>query len=134
MLSLLFTTLSLLTLSTTALPFSNQAPPTAEQWTIPSLSMHMMTRYTGLPGSQPWPESTQFPSTIAFDVNMPNNHTAHCRAEWANGTLPDVGDSMGCTGEGPGRVRFRMREYTELGHRRPELGFVLSVWRDDRQP
>jgi len=91
--------------------------------------MRMMTRYTGLPGNQPWPESLKFPSTIDFDINMPGNQSAHCHTEWANGTLPD--DLAGCVGE-RGRIRFRMKDYTDLGPRRKELSFVLQAFRVDR--
>ncbi|KAF9698084.1 hypothetical protein EKO04_003468 [Ascochyta lentis] len=130
MIPLFLTIIPLLTLPTTALPPPKAATPTPpEQWSIPLLNMHMMTRYTGLPGNQPWPDSAKFPSTIDFDINMPHYQNAHCHTTWANGTLPD--DLAACNGEG-GRVRFRMKEYKALGTRRLELSFILQVFRVDR--
>lgn len=103
MLTMFFITTSLLALSANALPFPNpyaaQHVATTEKWSIPALNMNMMTRYTGLPGNQPWPESMKFPSCIDFNMNLPGNRNAHCHTEWANGMLP--GDLAACTGEMP---------------------------------
>lgn len=128
-LHLLSLTLTLLTSSTAALPTSghSSSEPAAktETWRIPRLELHMMTRLSGLPGGGDWPASFQYPSTIDFDIVMPNNQSLHCHNEFANGTLPV--DSAPCAGEGT--VGFRMAEYTELGPRRKELSFVLHVFR-----
>ncbi|KAF2622605.1 hypothetical protein BU25DRAFT_377411 [Macroventuria anomochaeta] len=126
---------ALLITSTIALPTSVSSSlstrATTEQWSIPSMELHMMTKFTGLPGNGPWPENSKYPSTIDFDINMPNYQNGHCHTEFLNGTLPD--DLAACSGEG-GRVRFRMKEYTALGPRRKELSFVLQVFRVDRVP
>lgn len=103
MLTMFFITTSLLALSANALPFPDpyaaQHVATTEKWSIPALNMNMMTRYTGLPGNQPWPESMKFPSCIDFNMNLPGNRNAHGHTEWANGMLP--GDLAACTGEMP---------------------------------
>lgn len=134
MLSLGLTTFALyLTASVIAFPASVPSAlvtrVTTELWDIPNLELHMMTKLTGLPGQNPWPDELKFPTTIDFNINMPGHQTAHCHDEFTNGTLPD--DLRTCTSEGS-RVRFRMKEYTALGKRRPELSFVLQVLRVDR--
>ena len=91
----------------------------------------MMTRFTGLPGNSPWPESIKYPSTIDFDINIPNYQTTHCHADFMNSTLPEGLES--CHGKS-GEVRFRMKEYTALGQRRKELSFILQVFRVDGEP
>lgn len=127
-------TLAILTTPMFALPAS-ESPSLAsradtETWSIPNMELHMMTRHSGLPGDGAWPEYTKYPSTIDFDINMPNNRILHCHNSFVNGTLPD--DLAACSGEGD-RVRFRMVEYTELGPRRKELSFVLEVFRVQRR-
>lgn len=92
------------------------------------MQLHMMTRHSGLPGGGDWPSGSSYPSTIDFDVNMPDL-TVHCHNEFANGTLPD--DIAACSGEGD-KVSFSMRFYTGLGRRRPELSFVLEVFRVEK--
>lgn len=94
------------------------------------MELHMMTRHSGLPGGGDWPESSKYPSTITFDIQLPGQ-IAYCHAEFANGTLPD--DLAACTSEGS-RIRFRMEEYTALGPRRKELSFVLKVFKVDKTP
>ncbi|KAJ8113214.1 hypothetical protein OPT61_g4611 [Boeremia exigua] len=132
MLSLLFATLAvaIITATTNALPASVsssiQSRAAIEIWNIPRMELHMMTRHSGLPGDGGWPESKKYPSSIDFDVNMPNNQSAHCQNTFTNGTLPE--DTGACTSEG-GRVRFQMIEYTALGPRRKELSFVLQVFK-----
>lgn len=134
MLPLFFTAVSLFTLLNAVLalrPDAARALATTEQWSVPRLDMKMMTRFTGLPGQNPWPESIKFPSTIDFDINMPGDQKAYCLAEWANGTLPD--DLRSCEG-GESEIGFRMKDYTDLGPRRRELSFILQVFRVDRLP
>lgn len=127
-------TLAILTAPAVALPTSNAASldirVTTETWRIPSMDVHMMTRHSGLPGGGHWSEIFKFSSTIDFDITMPNDRNLHCRASFANGTLPD--NLATCTGEGH-RVGFRMNEYTALGPRRKELAFVLQVFRIERR-
>jgi hypothetical protein len=143
MAALSLTLLTLLTLltSTIALPTTNtvrQVSP--EQWSIPRMQMHMMSKDTGIPGNQ-WPESAKFNSTIDFDILVPDHASTgmvkvNCQAGFANYTLP-VG-TVECTpvvAEGQsleafGSVEFGMSLYTALGPRRPELSFVLSVMRE----
>ncbi|KAH6618910.1 hypothetical protein C7974DRAFT_401122 [Boeremia exigua] len=122
--------LAILTESIVALPTSGSiAPiprPGIEIWHIPTMELHMMTRHSGLPGGGGWPESTKFPSTMDFDIIMPNNQSTHCYIEFANGTLPS--DPAVCTGE-MSKVIFRLSEYAALGPRRKELSFVLEVFK-----
>lgn len=109
-----------------ALTFTSLLPRAAtEKWRISSMQLHMMTRYSGLPGGGEWSGGYSFPSTIDFDVEMPGQNV-HCHTGFANGTLPD--DLAACSGEGD-RVRFAMRAYDALGPRRAELSFVLSILR-----
>ena len=135
MISLHLTTFAIALLTTPSVAFpttsssSLKARDTAEQWEIPNLELHMMTKLTGLPGQNPWPDELKFPTTINFDVNMPGYPIAHCHNEFVNGTLPD--DLGACASDGS-RVRFRMKEYTALGKRRPEMSFVLQVFRVDK--
>ncbi|EDU48592.1 hypothetical protein PtrSN002B_000808 [Pyrenophora tritici-repentis] len=141
--ALLLPILSLFTLSADARPTTaSPAAATVEIWSIPRLTMHMMTPTTGLPGGA-WPPSLRFNSTIDFDIMVPDHSTAasetvaplkvNCMASWENGTLPE--GRMGCTSlstdakEEANEVEFGMDLYTALGERRPELSFVLSVWR-----
>jgi hypothetical protein len=115
----------------TALPIPPSAPSTPEQWTIPRLDMHMMSRSTFLPGNPPWPEAARFPTTIDFDVQMPDL-SASCKAEWVNGTLPDPDSLTDCAykdGTSAARVSFGMEEWKGLGDRRKELSFSLRVFR-----
>lgn len=138
MLSLFLSTTSLLlafATSITASPLNihNTAAPreVAEQWEIPRLNVHMMTRFTGIPGNNGWPESAKFPSTIDFTVAMPGNMTADCTTSWPNGTLPNPQDFFPCKdSEGTkGAVYFRLREYVSGFKRRPETSFSLQVLR-----
>ncbi|KAF3008699.1 hypothetical protein E8E13_009484 [Curvularia kusanoi] len=99
-----------------------------ENWRISSMQLHMMTRYSGLPGDGEWSGGYSFPSTIDFDVKMPGQNV-HCHTEFTNGTLPD--DLAACSGEGD-RVKFAMRPYDALGPRRAELSFVLQLFREGR--
>ncbi|KAJ4991102.1 hypothetical protein SVAN01_03452 [Stagonosporopsis vannaccii] len=126
--------LAILTVSTRAFPTSTSSSlnshANTEAWSIPSMELHMMTRLSGLPGDGEWPESTKYPSTIDFNIKMPDNHILHCYNSFANGTLPD--DLAACSGEGSG-VRFRMTEYTALGPRRKELSFVLEFFKVERR-
>ncbi|KAJ4330155.1 hypothetical protein N0V87_010251 [Didymella glomerata] len=100
-----------------------------EQWSIPTMQLHMMTKHSGIPGGA-WPEGSQYPSTIDFELHMPGQ-IAHCHTEFANGTLPD--DLPACSTEGDA-IRFRMDDYTGLGERRRELSFVLRIWRIHKRP
>jgi hypothetical protein len=127
--ALYFLTASVFAFSASTVPSALVTRVTTEQWDIPNLELHMMTKLTGLPGQNPWPDEMKFLTTIDFNINMPGHQTAHCHNEFTNGTLPD--DLVACTSEGS-RVRFRMKEYTALGKRRPELSFVLQVFRVDR--
>lgn len=117
-----------------------------ETWHIPRLDMHFMGSNTGIPGNGPWPVSAQFPSSIDFDIVVPNrtfvrenrasmgfeldNITVTCGTTFLNGTLP-TSDTV-CTGDGLGdteAVVFSMRPFTELGVRRPEISFTLDILR-----
>jgi hypothetical protein len=106
--------------------------PTAEQWRIPRLNMHMMSVHTGLPGDT-WFPGTQFNSTIDFDITLPSHTssnastiTTNCFASFPNGTLP-LGRTY-CTPASPSEtVFFELYAYTDLGPRRPELSFWLDV-------
>ena len=113
-------------------PPSNSKP---EPWLIPRLEVHYMLS----PSPKP-PAQHDFPSTIDFDIRLPSGD-ANCKTSWPNGTLP-VGnvdcaraqkDGGGGKGENPGRVYFSMARWDELGLRRPEISFALSVGevRDD---
>jgi hypothetical protein len=104
-----------------------------ETWTIPRLDMHMMSTTTGLPGNT-WPLSAYFNTTISFDILLPS-HTSSpsnttisttCIASFPNGTLP-TGLTY-CLAPSPTEALwFTMSPYTDLGPRRPELSFVLSL-------
>ncbi|CAE7024567.1 hypothetical protein CFE70_003481 [Pyrenophora teres f. teres 0-1] len=136
--TLLLPILTLFTLSANARPTT--ATATVETWSIPRLTMHMMTPTTGLPGGA-WPPSLRFNSTIDFDILVPDHSAAasetaaplkmNCIASWENGTLPE--GRMGCTSSSTNasEVEFGMELYTALGERRPELSFVLSVWKGE---
>ncbi|KAE8872882.1 hypothetical protein PTNB73_02033 [Pyrenophora teres f. teres] len=120
--TLLLPILTLFTLSANARPTT--ATATVETWSIPRLTMHMMTPTTGLPGGA-WPPSLRFNSTIDFDILVPDHSAAasetaaplkmNCIASWENGTLPEG----------------RMGSVYGSGERRPELSFVLSVWKGE---
>jgi hypothetical protein len=123
-----------LTPSITALPVHSLSLSTSaatEQWSVPTMELHMMTKHSGIPGGA-WPEGSQYPSTIDFELNMPGQ-IARCHTEFANGTLPDPNDLLPCKAEGDA-VRFSMEDYTGLGVRRRELSFVLKVWRIRKRP
>ncbi|KAF3047970.1 hypothetical protein E8E12_002971 [Didymella heteroderae] len=132
MLSLHLVTHALAILASSVIAFPARSPsltPGAaiEQWSISAMELHMMTRHSGIPGGA-WPEGSQYPSTIDFDIYMPGQ-IAHCHTEFANGTLPN--NLPACSTEGD-IVRFGMEDYTGLGDRRRELSFVLRVWRIHR--
>lgn len=135
MLSLhLIAVLAFLAPSTIALPAPSSSLSTraaTEQWSIPSMDLHMMTKHSGIPGGA-WPEGSQYPSTIDFELHMPGQ-IARCHTEFPNGTLPDPNDLPPCETEGDA-VRFTMEDYTGLGVRRRELSFVLRVWRIRKRP
>ncbi|RMZ71018.1 hypothetical protein GMOD_00005511 [Pyrenophora seminiperda CCB06] len=137
--------LSLLSLSANARPTTSPIA-IAETWSIPRLTMHMMTPTTGLPGNGAWPPSLRFNSTIDFDIMVPDHSAVvseteallkmNCMAIWENGTLPE--GRIGCTSaaakEGQNKVDFEMNLYTGLEGRRPELSFILNIWRDRKLP
>ncbi|CAO2651147.1 Nn.00g094440.m01.CDS01 [Neocucurbitaria sp. VM-36] len=128
-----------------ALPIATDSPSApnddilAEQWLISRLDMHIMSEGTGIPGNPTWPESMRFNSTINFDVVVPDYtinedgssrdpESLNCQTSWENGTLPEL--LVECTGGLPDEtVWFEMREYTDLGDRRPELSFILDMGR-----
>jgi hypothetical protein len=145
MAALSLTILSLLT-STLALPTTNTPSlaarqVSAEKWSIPRMQMHMMSKDTGIPGNT-WPDSAKFNSSIDFDVVIPDHASSdmlkvNCQAQFANYTLP-VGNVVcvpvvaeGQVVDGFGSVEFGMSLYEGLGPRRPELSFVLHVYRAD---
>jgi hypothetical protein len=139
-LSLLTSTLAL-ALPTTNTPSLAARQVSAEKWSIPRMQMHMMSKDTGIPGNT-WPDSAKFNSSIDFDVMIPDHASTdmlkvNCQAQFANYTLP-VGTlecvpvvAAGESVEGFGDVEFGMSLYEGLGPRRPELSFVLHVYRAD---
>jgi hypothetical protein len=106
--------------------------PTTEKWRIPRLNMHMMSVHTGLPGDT-WFPGTQFNSTIDFDLTLPSHDsqntstlTTTCAASFPNGTLP-LGRTYCTSPSATETIFFELYAYTNLGPRRPELGFWLEV-------
>ncbi|KAH8730591.1 hypothetical protein GQ44DRAFT_606302 [Phaeosphaeriaceae sp. PMI808] len=107
----------------------------AERWAIPRLNMHMMSQHTG-PDDHKWPQSLYFNSTINFDIVLPNhthgsessNTTSNCEASFPNGTLPDASVPLKCTSPSDHeQLMFTMSVYKDLGPRRKELSFILSM-------